>query len=189
VVKKKFGVVLAFFICGFLLYPPTAKEKRGVGLIEANSTFNKYAVPFENQWALIIGIDKYDHIRKLNNAVFDVKTIRDILINKYGYRKSNILELYDRNATWLNIRATLRSISLKMTNKDTLLIYYAGHGYLNKHYGRGYWLPVDCGQDNSHLKEILSDGIDIYCSKSGLQIYGGFSISKFQVNSRSNSFL
>ena len=30
---------------------------------------------------------------------------------------------------------------------------------------------------------------DVYSSKSGLQIYGGIIISKFQVNSRSNSFL
>ncbi len=30
-----------------------------------------------------------------------------------------------------------------MTDKDNLLIYYAGHGWLNEDTGRGYWLPVD----------------------------------------------
>ncbi|MCI5163233.1 MAG: DUF1566 domain-containing protein, partial [Candidatus Electrothrix sp. AX5] len=32
--------------------------------------------------------------------------------------------------------------------KDNLLIYYAGHGYLDRLSGVGYWQPVDAEQDN-----------------------------------------
>ena len=38
-----------------------------------------------------------------------------------------------------------------MTNKlkenDNLLIYYAGHGELDKAENRGYWLPVDASYE------------------------------------------
>lgn len=34
------------------------------------------------------------------------------------------------------------------SEKDNLLIYYAGHGYLDRLSGVGYWQPVDAERDN-----------------------------------------
>lgn len=35
-----------------------------------------------------------------------------------------------------------------LTEQDNLIIYYAGHGWLDKQSGRGYWSPVDVRQDH-----------------------------------------
>ena len=36
---------------------------------------------YDNSWALIIGINKYENVQKLNYAVDDAESIKDILIN------------------------------------------------------------------------------------------------------------
>jgi uncharacterized protein len=66
--------------------------------------------------------------------------------------------------------------------------------YLNRKYNSCWAHKIAITKDGKfrpciYSSIILGDLMHIYCSKSGLQIYGGFSISKFQVNSRSNSFL
>jgi uncharacterized caspase-like protein len=46
------------------------------------------------------------------------------------------------DATRYDILLALNELQKKMTEKDNLLIYYAGHGHLDDK-GRGYWIPVD----------------------------------------------
>ena len=46
----------------------------------------------------------------------------------------------------LKALATLRA---SLTEDDNLLVYYAGHGYLDEATNRGYWLPVDAEADNT----------------------------------------
>ena len=40
---------------------------------------------YDNSWALIIGIDKYKNVQKLNYAVDDAESIKDILINSFDF--------------------------------------------------------------------------------------------------------
>jgi hypothetical protein len=45
--------------------------------------------------------------------------------------------------------SALNEMREKLTEKDNLLIYYAGHGELDNVNLRGYWLPVDAEVDSS----------------------------------------
>ena len=38
---------------------------------------------------------------------------------------------------------TIHNLSRKLTDKDNLLIYYAGHGELDENTNKGYFLPID----------------------------------------------
>ena len=38
---------------------------------------------YDNSWALVIGIDKYENVQKLNYAVDDAESVRDILVNSF----------------------------------------------------------------------------------------------------------
>ena len=74
--------------------------------------------------------------------------------------------LYDDQATNERIIETLRLLSHKLREEDFLVIYYAGHGRLEKYTNSGYWIPVDGkpqgGNDdisswlsNDYIKKVL----------------------------------
>lgn len=44
-------------------------------------------ISYDEHFALIIGINKYDNLNNLEYAVNDARSIYDILIDKLGYKK------------------------------------------------------------------------------------------------------
>jgi hypothetical protein len=84
--------------------------------------------------ALLIGIN-YDNDAslKLNGCVNDVFTISNMLIDVYGYSKSNITIMHDNAAPNLlpnraNILRELTSIIANSRNSREIWIHYSGHG-------------------------------------------------------------
>ena len=65
---------------------------------------------YDNSWALIIGIDKYQNVQKLNYAVNDAESIKNILIDSFNFENEKILFLTNEQATKQNI---LKSFSNK----------------------------------------------------------------------------
>ncbi|NIT40016.1 MAG: hypothetical protein GTN46_00370, partial [Gammaproteobacteria bacterium] len=57
---------------------------------------------------------------------------------KYGFEVKRLL-----NATRIETLKAIYSYRQTLTSLDNLLIYYAGHGWLDKEADEGYWLPVD----------------------------------------------
>jgi len=43
---------------------------------------------YDNSYALIIGIDKYENVIHLNYAVKDAESIQDILVNTFDFPKA-----------------------------------------------------------------------------------------------------
>ena len=81
-------------------------------------------------------------MEKLDAATNDAKALANILKNKYGFEVT--LKI---NADHDTIKDTMYSLSRKLKKKDNLLIYYAGHGYLDEKEEKGYWLPVDASME------------------------------------------
>ena len=96
----------------------------------------------ENYYALVIGNNNYQHLEKLDAAENDAKVIADVLKNKYGFKVNLLL-----NADYDTTVNSLFAITSKLKKNDNLLIYYAGHGELDKAENRGYWLPVDASYE------------------------------------------
>ncbi len=97
---------------------------------------------FGNYYALIIGNNKYQHLKGLETAVNDAETLAALLKEHYGFKVKLLLNAnrYDTLKAMGEFRNTLKK-------DDNLLIYYAGHGVLDKASERGYWLPVDAELD------------------------------------------
>jgi len=95
-------------------------------------------------YALVIGNNEYKNLQDLKTAVFDAEETARILTDKYGF-KTTLLINADRYA----ILSALHKLSKKLNKEDNLLVYYAGHGDLDKVNDQGYWLPVDAESDNA----------------------------------------
>jgi uncharacterized caspase-like protein len=100
-------------------------------------------IEFGNYYALVIGINDYKYLTKLQTAVNDAQSISEVLTKNY---KFNVKLLLNPNRT--EIITSLSGLRRTMTSNDNLLIYYAGHGWLDMQAEEGYWLPVDATQNN-----------------------------------------
>ena len=108
---------------------PKAKAKAADGLA---------GIKFGNYHALIIGINNYKNLPKLTTAINDAKGVAKVLKDEYGFKVTTLIDP-DR----LDIIDAFDELKETLTDEDNLLIYYAGHGWLDEDTDRGYWLPVD----------------------------------------------
>lgn len=100
-------------------------------------------IDFGNYYALVIGNGSYQSLPKLATATADAKAVADELTKRYGFKTQLLL-----NANRYQILSELNKLRAKLNDKDNLLIYYAGHGELDKANLRGHWLPVDAEPNN-----------------------------------------
>lgn len=96
-------------------------------------------------YALLIGINQYQQIPKLQTAVHDAQEVARVLEEQYGFTATLLL---DEKATRSAIIKELNSIKNRLATNDRLLIYYAGHGWNDKETETSYWLPVDSEQND-----------------------------------------
>jgi hypothetical protein len=94
-------------------------------------------VDFGRYYALVIGNNDYKQWPKLKTAVSDSKSVAEILKSKYGFEVTLL-----NNATRSDILNAFDDYIDKMTPRDNLVIFYAGHGMIDRA-GAGYWVPVD----------------------------------------------
>ena len=86
-----------------------------------------------NIWAVVIGINGYQHIRQLKYAVSDARLFHDYLVKYTKIPKKNVTLLLDQEATLTKIRSALGTHLKSMAGKDDMvIIYFAGHGATEK---------------------------------------------------------
>ena len=123
---------------------------------------------FGNYHALLIGNNTYQKLPHLDTAINDAKGISEVLQKQYGFKTKVLL-----NATRYDILKALNEYRKTLTEKDNLLIFYAGHGILDKVNDRGHWLPVDAEPDSSAnwiSVENVTDQLKIIAAKHVLVV-------------------
>ena len=108
-------------------------------------------IKFGKFYALVIGNNDYDQQRgwpALKTATNDAKAIAEVLEKKYGFNVT--LKL---NANRDEMLISLEEMRRKLTEEDNLLVYYAGHGFMDPENDQGYWIPVD-GSSSSTVKWV-----------------------------------
>ena len=142
---------------------------------------------YNDSWALIIGINKYQNAPDLNYAEKDAKDFKDLLSKNYGFKESNITMILSKEATKNNILAGFDDILKKANKEDRVVVYYAGHGdtyELPTGGDMGFLLPVDGDPENLYLSSIkmqeMYDLADMSFAKHILYLvdacYGGLTI-------------
>ena len=100
-------------------------------------------INFGSYHALVIGNNGYRYLPKLDSAIADAEEVSRVLEVEYGFRVTQL-----RDATRSNVLGALAKYRATLGPQDNLLIYYAGHGILDKDTQTGYWLPTDAQTTN-----------------------------------------
>ncbi len=119
-------------------------------------------IPAASYHALFVAVEDYESkdIGKLDYAVSDARRLRDILVSNYTFEKENTILLENPNRK--TIYKTLQGLRSKLTEKDNLLIFYAGHGYWLDDMKQGFWLPRDASGINDPSDWIPNSNIRDY---------------------------
>lgn len=123
----------------------TAFDAQGNKTEHVVSVTRKRDVPdiaYGNYYALVIGINDYKSLPKLKTAIADAETVAQTLEDLYGYKVTRLT-----NPSRADIIDALDEYRDLLAEEDNLLIYYAGHGWLDQQTGAGYWMPVNAKAD------------------------------------------
>lgn len=101
-----------------------------------------------NNYLFLIGIDNYSNHSKLQSCVKDCQDFKNLLFEKYDFDPQRTIELYDEKATNYKIQEEIKGCIRSLTTDNNLVIYFSGHGGLEKTTGRGFWIPQDGHSDN-----------------------------------------
>ena len=80
---------------------------------------------YHDQWALIIGVNKYQQLNPLEYAVEDAKSMKSLLSTQYGFAEDNILMLLDNEATKDNIEDSFYRLIENTGPNDCVVFYFA----------------------------------------------------------------
>ncbi len=100
--------------------------------------FPYQGIDFGHYYALVIGNNNYQNLPKLVSAKNDAQEVAKTLKNLYGFSVELLI-----NASRSDILLSLINLRNNLSDQDNLIIYYAGHGWLDKEADEGYWLPTD----------------------------------------------
>ena len=124
---------------------------------------------YDDSWALIIGINKYENVSNLDYAVDDANSIRNLLIEQFNFSSDNITILLNKKATYTRIKKALSKITRQASENDRILIFFAGHGTtieLPESGEMGYLLPSDGNHNDLFTTSIPMNDLKIISSMS-----------------------
>ncbi|ROZ78323.1 YDG domain-containing protein [Ramlibacter sp. WS9] len=114
---------------------------KSVKAVPGQRTATKKALPqIERKIGVFFGINDYadKKIPKLENALPDVDAVSKVFAERLGYEVKVV-----RNPTKADIIRTLNELAAQVNPADSVVVYYAGHGYSVDKRAEGYWLPSD----------------------------------------------
>lgn len=136
----RIGLIKAFLAIAIGI----AAQERGIDVVAREATGDP-SFDAGRQIAVIIGIDRYKEWPSLRSATSEARAIRGALADRYVI--DEFLELYDADATAASIRRLFaETIPAKVGSRDSLLVFYAGHGYTDST-GTGFWIASDGSRD------------------------------------------
>jgi hypothetical protein len=145
--------------------------------------------------ALIIGVSEYQNsgagLTNLEKPVLDAEKLYSVLTARYAFDPQNVTLL--KSPTHEEIINQFERLAETVTEKENVLIFYAGHGVYDKSKDFGFWLPSDAktGSRSAWINNsTIKDYIGAIKSKHTLLItdacFGG---SIFKTRSSANTLM
>ena len=162
-------------------------QQRHLGDLDPYASL-EHSSTYENSWAVVIGIDNYAHVNRLDNAVKDALGIADVLIARLDFPRENVFLALDpqpdlgalpylvagniRSANKADIEDLLVNVlPEKAGADDRVLVFYAGHGDQRRvasvdDRADAYLIPADAlpGKWNTYVDwEVIRRAGDDFC--------------------------
>jgi len=118
-----------------------------------------YKPYYSGSWALVVGINQYQHARPLSYARQDAEDVAAAL-SDLGFPQDGIQLITDADASKARIQQSyLDYIEVAGSPDDRIVVFFAGHGVTRPgHYGPvGYLVPVDGDPDEPASLIRLND--------------------------------
>lgn len=114
-----------------LIQPTTVAETSPAGQAKAGTAGRRFAV--------LIGNNRYaEPIPILETPIADVSSVAELMRTRFGYDVRVV-----KNAGKAEIIEALNDVAAVAKPEDSVLLFYAGHGYLLDEVKMGYWIPAD----------------------------------------------
>lgn len=114
-------------------------------------------------YALIIGVSTCQFagpdLVNLDKPLQDARALANLLTDRYAFEPNHVILLEDPTREIIVNR--FEFLAENVTEKDNLLIFYAGHGVYDQAKEFGYWLPSDA-KSNSRSEWISNSTIKDY---------------------------
>lgn len=110
--------------------------------IEDIQLVGRYRLQSGQYKALLIGNAAYENWSSLETPIKDVDALREVLESDYGFEVVTL-----KNASRRNILKAIYDLGASSNFSDHLLVYYAGHGVVDRMSDVAYWIPADAGRD------------------------------------------
>ncbi|HEX5363508.1 MAG TPA: caspase family protein [Gallionella sp.] len=96
--------------------------------------------------AVVVGNNAYQdpNLPSLNGAIRDADAIANVFQEKMGYEVRVV-----HNGTRADIISALNKVADEVGSNDSVVLYYAGHGYQDDATKVGYWIPSDASTRNA----------------------------------------
>lgn len=98
----------------------------------------------KNSYAVLIGIESYRDLPKVDYAERDVETVRGYLVNALGYPEENIVVRTNERATRSDFESYFeRWLENNVEKGSEVFVYYSGHGSPHPKSGQPFLVPYD----------------------------------------------
>lgn len=110
--------------------------------VDASSTASPVAAG-TRYIALLVAVEQYADpaIKTLNEPQKDIKRLRAVLEQQYGFASKDIITLVNPRRS--ELLQELDNLSRSLKGAEHLVVFYAGHGFWDDQLQQGFWLPSD----------------------------------------------
>ncbi len=121
------------------------------------------AVDFGPYHALVIGNGDYRSLPAVDGAPREARELARLLEERYGFEVRLLLD-----ATRYQILEALNRLREDLTERDNLVLFYAGHSEEDESGARGWWKPIDAepqSRANWISHRVLADHLEVVPAK------------------------
>ncbi len=140
------GFVAVVGMVGFFLLG----QEKGVELLVKGEGLD---IEVGKQYLVLIAINDYDNWLDLMGPVKDALGIQTVVLKNYYLDET--VRLFDRQATKEAIVRLFKDLQHRLEARDSVLIFYAGHGHWDQASNTGYWIPADAGVDENRMENWI----------------------------------